>query len=240
MRKACILFIVAGFLLVFAGPVMADLSHYANPLAVGVDGEQVTLNYTGEGAGWNSGGPFVGTLYHADGTTDVWKTFCVEADGGEENFSPGATYKVWSTDLHTTAATGNYVTDAAKWLYYVSLHDTSQLDGYTGDLASDSYLQEAIWHGVWLSGTTTPLNMAFDEPAVTWFNKAVTETEGGKWAEADLVRVIDPADLGYTGTGTQAQSQLYEVDLYPVPEPSSLIVLSLGVLGLVGYARRRR
>ena len=119
-------------------PAFGELSHYANPAV----GEKVVLDYTAEGHGDNSGGPFVGTLTHADSTTDVWKTFCVEADGGEEVFYPGATYQVWSTDLHTTSATGNYVTDAAKWLYYQSLHDPiNSLPGYIPELPAGQLRQ---------------------------------------------------------------------------------------------------
>jgi hypothetical protein len=134
-------------------PAIGDMLnyHYANPSV----SENVVFTLTSEGTSPDAGGPFQGTLSHEGGSSDVWKTFCVEADGddgGAEYFSLGTMYKVWNVDLHTATGTGNYVTDAAKWLYYQSLHDPDQLENYTADLAHDVLLQRAIWHGIWLQG----------------------------------------------------------------------------------------
>ena len=239
MFKTLASMLTVGLLLVLMSmvisPAFGELSHYANP----APGEQVKLDYTTEGPGDNSGGPFMGTLYHADNTTDVWKTFCVEADGGEEVFNPGTIYQVWSTDLHYTSATGNYVTDAAKWLYYQSLHGPiNSLPGYIpDDISSDSYLQEAIWHGVLLGGPSGPaLSMPYSGPAVTWYDDAVAAVAAG-WADANLVWVINPADINYGGSGAQAQSQLYERESEPVPEPATLILLGTCFFGFLAYVR---
>jgi len=222
---------------IIASPAFGGLMHYANPQ----QGAHVVLNYTSEGAGGDSGGPFQATLYDAyNNPTDVWKTFCVEADGGEEDFSPGTTYQVWSTDPHVAAATGNYVTNEAKWLYYQSLHHPESLVGYTPDnIDSDTVLQQAIWHGV--LHNNNPLNITYSDLAATWYNAAAAAvaTPAGL-ADADLVRVINPADLEYTGTGVQAQSQLYETTIYDIPEPSTIVLLGMWALGLLAYARRQR
>jgi hypothetical protein len=235
-KLICLSVAIIGFLSLVNLPVFGELisAHYANPLVEGVNGEAVVFDYIpDEGAGASRGGPFMGTLYHADNTTNVWKTFCVEADGGEEDFNPGSTYKVWSTTPNVAKVTLNYITDEAKWLYYQSLHDPSLLVGYTGDLTSDNYLQQAIWHGV-LKSDSTPLDMPFDATAQTWF--AAAQAAVVNWDGADLVRVMNPADPGYDGSeGPQRQSMLYEV-----PEPSSFVLLGIASVGLFAGVWRRR
>jgi hypothetical protein len=224
-----------------ASPALASIIHYADPQVVGINGEKIVINYTTEGHGANSGGPFQATLKHADKTTNVWQTFCVEAGNGKEVISLGSTYKVWSVDLNVASNTGNFVTDAAKWLYFQSLHNPSLLEGYTpGNLTSDSFLQEAIWHGVWLKNTHTPLNTHFTGSAVTWFNAAVDAVTAG-WADANLVWVMNPVNLKYKGRGSQAQSLLYETTIIQdVPEPSTLVLLGAGALSLLACAWRGR
>ena len=241
MHRISVLLIVTGLCLQLPNPVLGVITHYADPLVVGFFGESVKFNYTTEGVGSNSGGPFTATLYHSNGTQDVWQTFCVEAGAGSaESIQMGTTYKVWSTDLHVASDTGNYVTDAAKWLYFQSLHDPSLLAGYVpGSIASDSYLQEAIWHGV-LASNNHPLNTPFSGNAVTWFNAAAAATAGGTWADADLVRVLNPASSYYFGYGAQAQSQLYETCPIPVSEPSTCVLLALSSFGLFICLRRRK
>lgn len=225
-------------------------AHYADPVP-GID--KVMFTTSDEGMAANRGGPFIGTLYGSDGVTvkDVWKTFCVEADGAMETFSPGTRYNVLGTDLHVATATGNYVTDAAKWLYYQSLHNPSALAGYVpGTLASDTLLQEAIWHGVVkISGGGSLLgsdyNLYTGSLAETWFGAAAQATTGlasgwtvsdlvigHQWADADMVWVINPG----ASASSQSQSMLYET-----PEPATLVVWSvLGVGGWLGIRMRRR
>lgn len=171
-------------------------------------------------------------LFHSDNTRDVWQTFCVEAGhGSSEDITLGVTYEVMSTDLHIASDTGDYVTDAAKWLYYQSLHNSSALAGYVpGNIVSDSYLQEAIWHGVPKSNNP-PLDTPFAGVAVTWFNAAAFATAGGSWANANQVRGLNPARS--TCKGTQpGQSQLYEVSsTTSVPEPSTFVLSVVAVIG---------
>ena len=140
-KRSLVLLVITGILSLLAGPAIGDLI----PIAP-VVGDQVVLNVAADG-GVNYGGPFIGTLYPASGPSPSWTTFCVEADGYDVTFNPGQTYYVGGTSLNT-ASNGNYVTDAAKWLYYQSQADPSALSvlGYVpSSLPSDSDLQEAIW-----------------------------------------------------------------------------------------------
>ncbi len=126
-------------------PALGSVNIFANPQV----GEQVV--FTG-GNGVNDGGPFLGTL--SDGST--WSTFCVEADGSVEWFVPGAQYNVLSTNAVTATASGNTVTNEAKWLYWQYGTNpsaiTAVVDGvvhtYDDSNLAKAELQEAIWKGV--------------------------------------------------------------------------------------------
>jgi hypothetical protein len=225
MQKLIALFVVV-FLCVATLPALGSI--FANPQVNNI----VWLST--ENVGGNSGGPFTGHLglsYPNSGAT--WDTFCVEADGSLEYFAPNTNYTVLNTSANTATGTGNYVTNAAKWLYW--MYGTNQLANYTNSYNDKTSLQEAIWHGVLGGGINgSSLNMTFDTTAQTWFAAAVTATgetwsgnkltlEGTTWADADLVRVMNP---GYYSGITEAQSQLYAI-----PEPASLIVWSLFMAG---------
>ena len=221
-----------GILLLLAGRAFADVM----PITP-ITGEQVVLNVAPDG-GVNSGGPFIGTLYPASGPSQSWTTFCVQADGYDVTFNPGQTYYVGNTDLNF-ASNGNYVTDAAKWLYYESQAAPSAIPGYIpGTLPSDSDLQEAIWLEVQGGGVGGPnLGSAGTQDANTaaWVAAANTAVSNG-WAEADQVQVLWLVD----GSNNPAQNQLYvTAPTIPVPEPSTLVLLGFGAVSFLFWRRRR-
>jgi hypothetical protein len=226
MRKVRLQFVLIGVLSLVACPAVGAITHYANPYV----GQKVVFNYAPDPGG-NSGGPFVGTLYNPVAT---WTTFCVEADDHDELFTPDAQYVVNNISPTTATASGNYVTDEAKWLYYESLHDPSQLPGYVpGNSSSDTELQEAIWAGVLGGGSSgkqlsdpsnsspTPLDPII---AGGWYADAVTAVTkypDGPWVTS--VWVLNPDTSTNPEDSPQVQSMLYEV----VPEPATMIVWSL-------------
>jgi hypothetical protein len=245
--------VIAAVLSLAASRARANIMHYANPS----DGQQAIIDFTTDGQGANAGGPFTATLFDTQNAPiNVWKTFCLEADGADELFWPyswrsqehPAIYEVENTRLNTATDTGNVVTDVAKWLYYQSLHDPSQLVGYVGydltksaaeRLASDSSLQLGIWNGVLHNGS--PLSIGAyqsDSNAKLWYDAAVAAVAAG-WGDANKVRVLNPVDRN---TREPAQSLLYETVGYdgnPVPEPGMLELLAVSASATLICARCR-
>jgi hypothetical protein len=201
-----------------------------------------------------NGGPFLGTL---NGSSQ-WYTFCVEADGGEENLSFGTPYKVVGTSDFTATATGNTVTNAAKFLYYAYGHDllTTLLGTYTNTGVDNGSVQDAIWSlTVKTSAGLGPNDYtnAYSNATNYWLNigtlsadasalraaailAVTTDANAATFlADAARIQVLNPADTFPPAPGEQRQSVLYEV-----PEAATIAIWSgLGVIGLV-VARRRR
>lgn len=241
MRKFTVLLVVV-FLCVATLPAFGAINIFANPQV----GD--TVYFSTENAGDNSGGPFTGHLGSVN-----WSTFCVEADGCDEYFSPNTLYTVLNTSAAKATGTGNFVTNAAKWLYWMYGTNQAAITGmidattytYNNDLVDDrTSLQEAIWHGV-LQGygnTGQPLSTLMDNAAWAWYDTALAAIGGvGELDDPNnpiygLVRVVNP---GYYSGQTEAQSQLYAI-----PEPASLFVWSLfmaggSCLGMWVWRRRR-
>ncbi len=139
--------------LLLAQPSRAAVDIQVNPSV----GNVVEFYPTSPGGG-NGGGPFLGKI-----GADTWRTFCVEADGGLEtiNLEPtGTVYKVRSISANVAAATGNVVTQAAKFLYYAYGHGmlTGSVPTYTDTSANNTALQLAICSLVIKRAPTAPIN----------------------------------------------------------------------------------
>ncbi len=211
-----------------------------------------SAGYPGGVNGDNDGGPF-----YAELTTkgEAWKTFCVEADHHVEYFYPHSSfpdpiysYKVGSVSSDTATLTQNFVTDAAKFLYYWAVTDPAVLGGlYTpGDSVSESAMQLAIWHGVQNpTDPATPLDTPWNPlaPASGGTKLEAEEALAARlfslapqsWDYAYCVGVVNPV---MTADGSSGQSMLYVAA--DVPEPTTVIVWSvLGVAGAIALRRRR-
>jgi hypothetical protein len=266
MRRLSLLLVLA-VLFVAVSPSFGAISHYITPIV----GDRVsfvdsTLAVQGAVNGPGGGGPFVGQLFDSTGaslTPGLWTTFCVELS---ESISltnlNSPTYDVVKVSAadglfgDTVTASGNIVTEEARWLYYQSLHNPGLLSGYSaGSGADNTALQDAIWHAV-QNPINTSIFPSISGDALTWWTAANTVVTGSPLTRPWLnVQVLNPGKYKRIGGVVQTdingdpiieaqyQSMLYENSLGEVtPEPASLIVWSVLSAGVAGMAliRRRR
>jgi hypothetical protein len=191
------------------------------------------------GNGTTNGGEWL--VKKADGTTYLFTTFCVERN---EYLSLGNPFIVGDIsnqamrggmNILPTDPPGDPLSDDTKWLFW---HYTQgDLDdlvaGYTnGTNAGADALQRAIW---------------LLEEEITWTsdalaNKLVAAAGANSAGFFEDVAVIN---LTYPN-GCNAQDLLVAGEPYvppqdePVPEPSTILLTGLGILGAACLGRRRK
>jgi hypothetical protein len=219
---------VLGFwVMLTIGILSSSVVAIANPMPMQWD--HVTINNWGNGL--DSGGIF----YLTNGSYTV-PVFCVETAA---EFTPGTSYTIYDVSKNVLSQGINvsgllsHRTDALVYLF-----SSSQLRDFDSTAEAQASLQYLVWK--YQSQNTTGYD--FNIPwRVTSYDQQVNALISNYSPDYDFGSVvlnigILQANFSYSDN----QSQVWNPGSTPTPEPSSVLLIGTGLLGIAAFARKLR